>query len=149
MAKDFTQAHQADFFDDIYESTSDLDVSVLINNVGLVNMKSHKTAEKSDLRDVITVNTYPQNMLTHEFLNRMTSRSTKSAIIDMSSFSGGKPVSVCPTYSATKGYNDFLSRAIRHEFGDQIDMISVRPLWVSTPMTDFEKVGNFTITPDD
>ena len=94
LPKDFTKAYESEFFEDIYKNTEDIDVSVLINNVGMVNMKSHPDAKKDDIKDVITVNTYSQALLSHEFLNRMLKRENRSAIIDMSSFSGGKPVSV-------------------------------------------------------
>lgn len=122
LSKDFTHSYEHDFFDDIFEQTKDLDVSVLINNVGMVNMKTLPDAKREDVHNVITTNTYSQAMLSQEFLRRMKNRERKSAIISLSSFSGGKPVSVCPIYTATKGYNDFLSRALRHEFKEKVDI---------------------------
>lgn len=35
ITKDFTQAYQADFYNDIAETVKDLDISILVNNVGI------------------------------------------------------------------------------------------------------------------
>jgi short-subunit dehydrogenase len=121
-AKDFTKSYQDGFFSDILEDTKKYDVSVLVNNVGMVSMKSLPDTKESDVKDVISTNTYPQAFLSQEFIRRMKRRNQKSAIISLSSFSGGKPISVCPIYSCTKGYNDFLSRALNYEFSENIDI---------------------------
>ena len=52
MSKDFSRAHEEGFFNDIFEETKELDVSVLINNVGLANMKSLPVAEMKDVKDL-------------------------------------------------------------------------------------------------
>lgn len=125
MCKDFSKAYQEDFFNDLFEDTLKHDVSVLVNNVGMISMKALPDETSERVRDVITANTYPQAMLSQEYIRRMKKRSNKSAIISLSSFSGGKPISVCPIYSCTKGYNDYLSRALNHEFKQEIDISNI------------------------
>ena len=52
-------------------------------------------------------------------------------------------------YSASKAYVDFLSRALSYEYEKSIDIISLRPSEVSTPMTYHKKVDLMTILPKD
>lgn len=49
-------------------------------------------------------------------------------------------------YSASKAFDDFLSRSLSYEY-PELDIISLRPSEVSTPMTCFKK-DIFTITPE-
>lgn len=42
-------------------------------------------------------------------------------------------------YSATKVFNDFFSRSLSVENRDKIDVISMRPRMISTPMNNFSK----------
>ena len=51
-------------------------------------------------------------------------------------------------YSASKAFNDFLTRAIAVEY-PSIDFISLRPSDVSTQMTFNRKTDFFTITTDE
>ena len=52
-------------------------------------------------------------------------------------------------YSASKAYVDFLSRALSYEYGNKIDILSVRPSEVSTPMTFNKQTDIMTIMPKD
>jgi 17beta-estradiol 17-dehydrogenase / very-long-chain 3-oxoacyl-CoA reductase len=52
-------------------------------------------------------------------------------------------------YSASKAYLDFLSRALSYEYQKTIDIISLRPSEVSTPMTHNKKTDLLTILPED
>ena len=148
-AKDFTKSHEAEFFDDIFEDTKDLDVSILVNNVGMAFKKQFPEADIRDIKDTIAVNTFPQALMTREYLERMRKRDKKSAIINLSSFYGSKPIAPSPLYSATKAFNDFLSRSLSYEFNEKVDIISLRPCFVSSAMNNFKPVGGFTISPDE
>ncbi len=50
-------------------------------------------------------------------------------------------------YSASKAYVDFLSRALSYEY-KEIDIVSLRPSEVSTPMTLNKQTDILTITAD-
>jgi len=121
-AKDFAKSYEDGFFDDIFEDTSNLDVSIVINNVGMAKRRDPNADNTKIFRDILACNTVGQTLLTDKFLQRMDKREQKSAIINLSSFQGGKPLVLNPLYSATKGYNDFYSRANYHEFKDKIDI---------------------------
>lgn len=52
-------------------------------------------------------------------------------------------------YSASKVFIDYLSRALSYENRGKIDIISLRPSEVSTPMTSNKKTDLLTIMPKD
>lgn len=51
-------------------------------------------------------------------------------------------------YSASKAFADFLSRALSYENSKYMDIISLRPSEVSTPMTFNKEVDIMTIKPE-
>ena len=79
----------------------------------------------------------------------MLKRTNRSGIINMSSVAGVTPCFLEPIYSATKAYIDTLSRMIEEDVRDKINVISVRPHVVSTPMTKNPKISGFVIGPQD
>ena len=147
--KDFTNSFDQGFFEEIFEDTQDLDVSILINNVGMGYREIFLDADDNDIKNTIVLNTIPQALMSKKFLIRMKKRDKKSAIINLSSFLGSKPIASRPIYSATKAYNDFLSRSLNFEHKDKIDILCLRPCHVSSPMTKNLKVGGFTLSPDE
>ena len=58
-------------------------------------------------------------MMTKKVINSMMSRTKKSAIINMSSIAGVRPLLYLAPYSATKAYNDFFARALSLEFSEK------------------------------
>lgn len=122
MAKDFAYSTEPTFFDDIFEDTQKLDISVLVNNVGLFSTKAIIDESMESARKVLTINTVPQMLMCQEFIRRMLQRPHKSGIVNMASILGSFPVGFCPIYSAAKGCTDYLSRSLRHEFKDKIDI---------------------------
>lgn len=66
----------------------------------------------------------------------MEKRKQKSAIINMSSFASQFPFGI---YSATKVFNDFFSRSLNFLYKDKFDVISVRPRWVNTKLSGYNK----------
>ena len=133
--KDFEKSFDDNFFEDIFEDTKDLDISILINNVGMNFRKPFCDIEHDLIRDTIIINTIPQTIMWQEFIKRMMNRNKKWGIINISSFNGTRPIPPSPIYSATKVYDDFLSRSLNYEFSNNIDILSLRPLFVSTSMT--------------
>ena len=83
----------------------------------------------------INVNIVPMTMMSHFMIPRMLKRKERSAIVNISSFSAEHPIPYVSTYSATKVYNDFFSRAIQMEYEHKIDILSVRPLYIETNMS--------------
>jgi len=72
----------------------------------------------------------------------------RSAILNLSSCNGVFIIHGNGTYSPSKMMQDIYSRTLAIENRDKIDILSVRPFGVRTPMLKMMK-GKFIITPKD
>ena len=115
---DFTECQDPYFFVRIFKELDGLDISILVNNVGISNIGYfHEIPDKRILNE-INVNIIPMTMMSHNIIPQMLKRKHRSAIINISSFSAEHPIPYVSNYSATKVYNDFFSRAIEMEYHD-------------------------------
>ena len=114
----------------------DIDVSMLVNNVGCAFFGDLKSHTIWDSMRQINVNVNSQTYMSMFMLPRLLARGEtgRSAIINVSSvaayFSGGS----LPVYCATKAYNWHLSESMREAYNDQIDVLTVTPNSVKTQM---------------
>jgi len=111
-----------------------LDVSSLVNNVGFDVVKHFTDNSETEIRDVITVNCVSQAMMTRKLINKLLDRKRRGAIIAVASTAGTFAFPYLQVYSGTKAFIDFFSRAFSEEF-PQLDIISLRPGYVSTQLT--------------
>ena len=134
---DFTKKTSMNDYISLFESNEDinkLDISVLINNIGISQRELYSKYTLQQVADSINVNVVANSYLTHIFLNRFLQRKKQCAIISMSSYSGTMPLMLSSMYCSTKIFDDFLLRSIAAENkGKKIDFLSVRPLYVDTP----------------
>lgn len=128
---DFSQVNNENFFKQIMEGVSGLDVSVLINNVGVGHGHYLTKMPEEQLKELVNVNCIPQVVLSRHFAEKFLERKNKSCIISISSFTASFPMPVLQTYGATKIFNDYFSRSISLEY-PEIDILSVRPGYVDT-----------------
>ena len=136
---DFTECQDPYFFVRIFKELDGLDISILVNNVGISNIGYfHEIPDKRILNE-INVNIIPMTMMSHNVIPQILKRKHRSAIINISSFSAEHPIPYVSNYSATKVYNDFFSRAIEMEYQHKIDILSVRPLLIETNMSKQKK----------
>ena len=147
IAADFVKSAEPGFFENIMEQLKGLDISVLVNNVGTDYSSPFKDFPEEKLREILMLNVFPQAILTRKLINQLSNRSKRSAIINLSSGLGMKPFPFVAPYSATKVYNDFLSRAIAAE-NPNIDITCLRPGFVSTPLAAWRPKNFWTITPN-
>ena len=111
-----------------------LDISILINNIGISQRELFSNYTLEFIMDTININIVSQSLLTKIFINKLLNRNKKSAIISMSSYSATLPLILSSIYCASKIYDDYLIRAIAEENkGKNIDFLSVRPQYVNTP----------------
>ena len=61
---------------------------------------------------------------------------------------GTRPIPYFSGYSASKAFNDYFSRALNGEYSGKVDVLSLRPFYVSTPATFERKLGPETISPE-
>ncbi len=108
-------------------------------NAGIFSIKKSHVLNKiiygHPFRNIISINCFPEVMISRKVLPRLLARKHKSAIINVSSVAGVYPMPYISLYSATKAYNDYFSRAIAEEYKGKIDVMSLRPNMVATLMS--------------
>lgn len=104
----------------------------------------HEATEKQ-VQDLVTINTIPMTVFSHRLIQRFLKRKKRSAIITLSSNSAELAYTQYHVYTATKAFDDFLSRCLSYEY-PQFDIIALRPSEVSTPMTYNREIDIYTVT---
>jgi len=143
---DFRDSAKDGFFEKIMTQVKGLDISILVNNVGIYTNEEYHKDDLEELQNMVLVNCLPQVILTRYMIPRFLERKKKSAIINMASIAGTFPRPHAPIYSATKVFNDYLARGLRESY-KEIDIISLRPKYITSQMTDYKKPGIDTSHP--
>ena len=150
IAKDFTQCYEKDFFEKALEPVKDLDVSILINNVGVTFPKvDFADADPQDIVDNININMIPQAVLNSKFIQKLQEREKDSGVIDFASTAACAPFPLAKIYGATKCFNRYMTFGLGNYFStDRLNFLSVNPGPVSTYMLRllskdlFSKISN-------
>lgn len=144
IACDFSKCHQPGFFDKVAEGTKDLDISILVNNVGIDSIERFDELSAEYIERTIVINCWAMTFMMKTLLKQMTTRK-QSAVINLSSMIGLYPAHHYNIYSASKAFVDMLTRCMSREYKN-IDFISVCPSEVSTAMTMNKPTDIWTIT---
>jgi 17beta-estradiol 17-dehydrogenase / very-long-chain 3-oxoacyl-CoA reductase len=145
VVADFRSSGEQQFWDELARQICDIDVSVLVNNVGINRTERFDAIDPTFLRDIVAVNCTSQLLMTRLLINNMLKRPLKSAIISISSVAGLRPLLYLSPYSATKAFNDFFSRALQLEVGQKIDVLSLRAGYVVSNMSQLKESGGFVL----
>ena len=81
------------------------------------------------------------------FLDHFMGRN-KSGIINLSSISATFDVGGAAHYHATKTFDDFFSRTVRSYLPHKLDILTVRPGRVTTPLVGNQTGPNYTTAED-
>jgi short-subunit dehydrogenase len=153
--KDFRQAFQDDFFQEIQTAFDALgsDLAVLVNNVGhRVGWKPYHDMNSNYIRDVIATGTLVQSRLTHMaipyFLQRKTGEEEKkSALINITAqcmhpnflfgltMSNEISVPYLSIYEAANAFGFYQSNSIYKEYQGEFDILTITPGAVITKNT--------------
>lgn len=137
IAADFTE--QESIYEPIKKKLSDLDIGVLVNNVGM----SYAYPEYFDvfgetdkaITNLINCNITSLTQMTAIVLPNMV-KNRRGIIINNASASGRVPTPFLTVYSASKAYVDFFSRALEIEYRNKgIIVQSLCPYFVSTKLS--------------
>ncbi|GFS44771.1 very-long-chain 3-oxoacyl-CoA reductase [Nephila pilipes] len=149
IAVDITD--DSSIYDKIRTEIQDLDIGVLVNNVGM----SYPYAEY--LTKVPNAETFVENLIKANIVSctRMTllvlpvmEKAGKGVILNISSLSALSPMPLLSMYSASKVYVNFFSKATQEEYKKKgIIVQSVLPGFVSTNMSKM-RPSFTTCTPD-
>ena len=141
---DFSKACEKGFFAPIVAQTEGLDISILINNVGIDCVELFYEMTEEFIHRMLSINVYTCTMLTRLLLPRLAERK-RSAVITLGSLAGQMPMSYFNVYCATKAFTQMLSLTLAKEHTN-VDFLSIRPSEVSTGMTHNKPTDIFTIT---
>ena len=153
IVADFAYSHRSpeQFYSDLMKEISVYDVSVLINNVGVLDLAYLAEQNLDKIENMLGVNIYPQTLLSYymipKFMDRFNTTKQKSLMINFSSTADLVTIPTSSVYTATKRYNEFLSEGVRYEYGKAIDVATVKPGVVHTNMTDPKKGHGYSALP--
>ena len=142
IVADFSYSHRNPelFYTSLMKEISVYDVSVLINNIGVMHPNYLAEQDLDKMENMLGVNIYPQTFLTYYmipiFMERHNRNKQRSLMINFSSVSDMNAAPTRAIYAATKRYNDFLSEGVRYEYGQVIDIATIKPGVVKTNMSD-------------
>lgn len=126
---DFAQEYNYAVLQDKLKELKELDVSILVNNVGVSDCSVFHDMNTAKIFQFIHVNIYTQVYVTKILIQQLAERSKthKTAIINISSNFGKTLVfPFYSVYSATKAFNDHFSVALGNEY-PSIDILSSTP----------------------
>jgi short-subunit dehydrogenase len=98
-------------YERIQSQIQHLNISILINNVGMAETGNFNELSPKILRNMILVNMLSQSLMTRMVIPGMLTRHSHnqhSLVIDLSSIAGTRPFPYLSMYAATKNFNSFL-----------------------------------------
>lgn len=100
-----------DIYDSIDQQLKDIDVGVLVNNVGMGVGRDyfHNIHNRKSLKNIIICNMLPMTLLTHIVIPSMVKK-RRGLIINVGSISGTFVQPFKSIYGPTKAFSDLFSR---------------------------------------
>lgn len=133
--KDLSAGNSIEFYRELYEEVQDLDVSILVNNVGASSYKNFDDLTPKNVSDILKLNLMTPTMLTYLFISKLKERKNRSAILNVSCISGVVPLSSMALGTSAKAFNRYLSLGLTEEYRDKIDIQTICPTIVHTDST--------------
>uniref|UniRef100_A0A7E4VQ60 NAD(P)-binding protein n=1 Tax=Panagrellus redivivus TaxID=6233 RepID=A0A7E4VQ60_PANRE len=139
IAFDFSNPNLADYEEKLFHVVEDLDVGILVNNVGYVSEYPdvfHKLPGGTKaILDGLFINTVPVTLLTAAVLPQMVERKA-GIVINVSSAAAYASFAYWSVYAASKRYVNHLSASLRSEYDTTgITIQTLCPMRVSTKMS--------------
>ena len=115
----------SDYEQEFNNLIAEFDISILVNNVGMTYPTIFNDASINSIHEMINLNVVPQCFLTKLILDKLKTRFSRSAIIDISSAASKKSIPYVSQYAASKAFNLFLTKGVEFEERNKIDMLAV------------------------
>jgi len=114
---DFVKEDSSSYIPKIEESIKDIDIGVLVNNVGLSyeHPMEYLELDSTYVEGMVNVNIVGLNAMTRIVLPQMVERKN-GVIINISSFLAAVPTPLLTVYSASKSYMDLFSQGLAKEY---------------------------------
>uniref|UniRef100_A0A674MB72 Hydroxysteroid (17-beta) dehydrogenase 3 n=1 Tax=Takifugu rubripes TaxID=31033 RepID=A0A674MB72_TAKRU len=137
-------------FGEIEDQLRDLNIGVLVNNVGILpNYIPSKFLDSKELDQVSEDKVFPLNNMCKMILPGMENRG-KGLILNVSSGIASIPFPMYTLYAASKVFVERFSQGLQAEYKDKGIIIQVvAPFGVSTRMAAFQQTNMVTLSPED
>ena len=143
---DFSRASDLKIFDEIHSKIEHLDISLLVNNVGIdIPLQLHDMTPAL-LQRMVSINVLTTLLMTRTLLPKLRNRKKVSAVVNMSSIGGHLPMAYLAPYCASKAFVDMLTASLEKENRGLVEFVSVKPSEVSTAMTNHKETDVMTIS---
>lgn len=126
------------FFSDIFEQCKDLDVSILVNNVGYGKKSLFVKSPQSLILHQNALNLWPIVFLSRLFIKKIESRKVPGSIVNLSSVASNHTNVLGACYAAGKSFDKVFSVICDCE--SPANILCVTPGYVKTPM---EQIMNY------
>ncbi|XP_064399134.1 very-long-chain 3-oxoacyl-CoA reductase-like [Halichondria panicea] len=136
---DFSQG--AEIFPQIAESVQDLDIGILVNNVGLGNEHPEMFLKMSieRMRKMVELNIQALMHMSHVIMPQMVTKG-RGLVINLSSASAIRPMIMFGSYASTKSFVEFFSTSLSLEYASKgIIVQTVAPFFVATAMSGIRR----------
>ena len=143
IVKDFSLCPRdpINFFNDIYLQTKDLDISLVINNIGTgFGYISFIDTPLDQIYNQIALNLFPICFMSRLFLPNLLNRPQGGGVINLSSVSGYASRKNLVLYCTCKSFNWVISEIMTSEVSitksaGKVDVLTLSPGFVDTPLT--------------
>lgn len=141
---DLNRSAEEGYFEKLFSELDSLDISMLVNNAGFFAPGDYLSHSIYEIRNTVLVNSLAPSIISRLLLPKMVLRN-KSAVITVNSFAAMYVRPYECVYSASKVFNDFISRACSYEYPN-VDFLSVKPGLISTRMINNRPVDYQTVS---
>jgi short-subunit dehydrogenase len=148
LVLDFNASTDLDYYYKALEPVKNLDISIIVNNAGVMNVCGFDEVTQELLKEMTETNMHGLTVLTKMFADRFAKRATRSAIVNVSSVAGYVPTPINAHYSGTKAFVTSFTNGFGYEVKDKIDVLCHCPAAVSTYLAGFRNTFD-TASPKD
>ncbi len=149
VAIDFS-GNDAEYIPRLEKAVKDLEVGVLVNNVGMSyeHPDDFLALPEKRMKDMVAINITALNAVTRLLLPAMERRG-RGAVINIGSMSSAVSSPMLAVYAASKAYVDKLSVGLDQEYGRKgVIVQSVLPGYVVSKLSGLRKASFIAPTPD-
>ena len=143
IVKDFSLGTKnlLEFYEDLFNQTQDLDISIIVNNVGTGSgVIKFANTELYKILNVLALNIFPISFISRLYLPNLLKRPQGGAIINLSSVASICPAARRAIYASTKAFDYNISEILTTEISmiekkGNVDVLCSMPGFVDTPLT--------------